>query len=79
MNRLKKALEQHASALGIPRALYQPRVTQSVLIHHKAELSAKVGGREGRVTIKGGWRRTRRTRSACWRSGKLLIMTIMKE
>lgn len=44
MGRLKKALEQHASALGILRALYMPKVTQPVLIHHKAEISAKVGG-----------------------------------
>ena len=48
MTRLKKALEQHAAALNIPRAVYMPKVTQPVLIHHKAERLAKVGGREGR-------------------------------
>lgn len=44
MGRLRKALEQHAAALGIPRELYMPKNTQAVLIHHKAELTAKVGG-----------------------------------
>ncbi|PRW05865.1 Cleavage and polyadenylation specificity factor subunit 3 [Chlorella sorokiniana] len=47
MGRLKKALEQHAAALGIPRTLYMPKVTQSVLIEHKAERTAKVVGRLG--------------------------------
>ena len=46
MGRLKKALEQHAAALGIPRALYMPKVTQPVLIHHKEELTAKVRARQ---------------------------------
>ncbi len=42
-----QALEQHAAALGIPRTLYMPKVTQSVLIEHKAERTAKVVGRLG--------------------------------
>ncbi|PSC69750.1 Cleavage and polyadenylation specificity factor subunit 3 [Micractinium conductrix] len=47
MARLKKALEQHAAALGIPRTLYMPKVTQPVLIEHRAERAAKVVGRLG--------------------------------
>ncbi|KAL4445408.1 hypothetical protein ABPG77_011233 [Micractinium sp. CCAP 211/92] len=47
MGRLKKALEQHAAALGIPRTLYMPKVTQPVLIEHRAERVAKVVGRLG--------------------------------
>ena len=47
MGRLKKALEQHAAALNIPRAVYTPKVTQPVLIEHRAERSAKVVGRLG--------------------------------
>ncbi len=47
MGRLKKALEQHAAALGIPRTLYMPKVTQPVLIEHRAERIAKVVGRLG--------------------------------
>lgn len=47
MGRLKKALEQHAAALGIPRTLYMPKVTQPVLIEHKAERTVKVVGRLG--------------------------------
>lgn len=42
-----QALEQHAAALGIPRTLYMPKVTQSVLIEHRAERTAKVVGRLG--------------------------------
>ena len=45
MGRLKKALEQHAAALNIPRTLYMPKVTQPVLIEHRAERTAKVVGR----------------------------------
>lgn len=45
MGRLKKALEQHAAALGIPRAVYMPKVTQPVLIPHKARKKARVVGR----------------------------------
>ena len=45
MGRLKKALEQHAGALNIPRSVYMPKVTQPVLIHHKAERTAKLVGR----------------------------------
>ncbi|KAI3428832.1 hypothetical protein D9Q98_007649 [Chlorella vulgaris] len=47
MGRLKKALEQHAAALNIPRTLYMPKVTQAVLIEHHAECTAKVVGRLG--------------------------------
>lgn len=42
-----QALEQHAAALGIPRTLYMPKVTQPVLIEHKAERTVKVVGRLG--------------------------------
>eukprot|EP00887_Chlorella_sp_A99_P001920 scaffold18.g1920.t1 len=45
MGRLKKALEQHAAALAIPRTVYMPKVTQPVLIHHRAERSAQLVGR----------------------------------
>lgn len=45
MGRLKKALEQHAGALNIQRSVYMPKVTQPVLIHHKAERTAKLVGR----------------------------------
>ena len=45
MGRLKKALEQHAAALGIPRAVYMPKVTQPVLIAHRAQRTAKLVGR----------------------------------
>lgn len=47
MGRLKKALEQHAAALNIPRALYMPKVTQPVLIEHRTERTAKAVGRLG--------------------------------
>ena len=45
MGRLKKALEQHASALGIPRQVYMPKLTQPVLVHHKPKRTARVVGR----------------------------------
>lgn len=45
MMRLKKALEQHAAALEIPRAVYTPKVTQPVLIPHKPKRVARVVGR----------------------------------
>jgi cleavage and polyadenylation specificity factor subunit 3 len=54
MMRLKKALEQHAGALGIPRTLYTPKVTQPVLIEHRAERTAKVVGRLGEKATKLG-------------------------
>lgn len=43
MGRLKRALEQRASATGQTRALYMPRVTQPVHISHKTSYTAKVG------------------------------------
>lgn len=45
MGRLKKALEQHAAALGIPRAVYMPKLTQPVMVHHKPRRTARVVGR----------------------------------
>lgn len=54
MGRLKKALEQHAAALGIPRTLYMPKVTQPVLIEHRAERTAKVVGRLGEKAAQPG-------------------------
>lgn len=54
MARLKKALEQHAAALGIPRTLYMPKVTQPVLIEHRAEAAARVVGRLGAKAARGG-------------------------
>ena len=54
MGRLKKALEQHAAALGIPRTLYMPKVTQPVLIAHRAERTAKVVGRLGEKVVPEG-------------------------
>lgn len=45
MNRLKKALEQRASALDIERNVYMPKVVQSVLISHKAQRVARVVGK----------------------------------
>jgi cleavage and polyadenylation specificity factor subunit 3 len=45
MGRLKKALEQHAAALGIPRAVYMPKLTQPVLVAHKPRRTARVVGR----------------------------------
>jgi cleavage and polyadenylation specificity factor subunit 3 len=45
MGRLKKALEQHAAALGIPRAVYMPKLTQPVLVAHKPQRTARVVGR----------------------------------
>ena len=45
MGRLKKALEQHAAALGIPRTVYMPKVTQPVLIAHRAQRTAMLMGR----------------------------------
>ena len=41
MGRLKRALEQRASATGQQRALYMPRVTQPVHISHKTLRTAK--------------------------------------
>jgi len=45
MGRLKKALEQHAAALGIPRAVYAPKLTQPVIVPHKPRRTARVLGR----------------------------------
>lgn len=45
MGRLKKALEQHAAALGIPRAVYMPKLTQAVMVPHKPRRTAQVVGR----------------------------------
>jgi cleavage and polyadenylation specificity factor subunit 3 len=45
MMRLKKALEQHAAALGIPRTVYTPKVTQAVLVSHRPRRLARVVGR----------------------------------
>ena len=45
MARLKKALEQQAAAESVPRTVYMPKVTQPVLIAHKAQRAAKVVGR----------------------------------
>ena len=45
MGRLKKALEQHAAALGIPRAVYMPKLTQPVVVPHKPRRTARVVGR----------------------------------
>ena len=45
MGRLKKALEQHAAALGIPRAVYMPKLTQAVMVAHKPRRTAQVVGR----------------------------------
>ena len=45
MARLKKALEQHAAALGIPRAVYMPKVTQPGRVAHTARRAARVVGR----------------------------------
>lgn len=42
MGRLKRALEQRASATGQTRTLYMPRVTQPVQIPHKTLYTAKV-------------------------------------
>ena len=42
MGRLKKALEQQAATLGIPRNVYTPKVTQPVQIPFKARRTAKV-------------------------------------
>lgn len=42
MGRLKRALEQRATATGQQRALYMPRVTQPVHITHKISYTAKV-------------------------------------
>lgn len=47
MGRLKKALEQHATALGTPRIVYTPRLGQEVLIEHKAKRIARLTGRMG--------------------------------
>ena len=44
MMRLKKALEQRAGALDIPRAVYTPKVTQSVIIPHAPRRIARVVG-----------------------------------
>lgn len=44
MMRLKKALEQHAAALGIQRTVYTPKVTQPVLVHHRPRRVARVVG-----------------------------------
>lgn len=41
MGRLKRALEQRASATGQQRTLYMPRVTQPVHIAHKTVYTAK--------------------------------------
>lgn len=49
-----QALEQHAAALGIPRTLYMPKVTQPVLIEHRAERTAKVVGRLGEKAARQG-------------------------
>ena len=54
MGRLKKALEQRAAALGIPRAVYMPKVTQPVLVEHRAERAAKVAGRLGEKAARQG-------------------------
>jgi len=43
MGRLKRALEQRATATGQLRSLYMPRVTQPVHITHKTSYTAKVG------------------------------------
>lgn len=45
MGRLKKALEQHAAALGIPRSVYAPRLTQPVIVPHRPKRTARVLGR----------------------------------
>jgi Cft2 family RNA processing exonuclease len=44
MGRLKRALEQRATATGQQRSLYMPRVTQPVHITHKTSYTAKVRG-----------------------------------
>lgn len=44
MGRLKKALEQRAAALDIPRTVYTPKVTQPVLISHAPRRSASIVG-----------------------------------
>lgn len=44
MGRLKKALEQRAAALDIPRTVYTPKVTQPVLIAHAPCRSAAIVG-----------------------------------
>lgn len=54
MGRLKKALEQRGAALGIPRTLYMPKVTQPVLIEHRAERQAEVVGRLGEKAARQG-------------------------
>lgn len=43
MARLKRALEQRASASGRSRTIHMPRVTQAVEITHKPSHIAKVG------------------------------------
>lgn len=45
MGRLKKALEQHAAALGIPRAVYTPKLTQAVVVPHRPRRLARVVGK----------------------------------
>ena len=47
MGRLKKALEQHAAALNIPRNVYTPKDTQPVLILHKPLRTARIVGKLG--------------------------------
>lgn len=42
MGRLKRALEQRATAAGHQRTLYMPKVTQPVQIAHKTLHTAKV-------------------------------------
>ena len=49
MGRLKRALEQRASATGQQRMLYMPRVTQPVHITHKASCIAKAGPERKRL------------------------------
>lgn len=54
MGRLKRALEQRASATGQQRTFYMPRVTQPVHITHKASCIAKVSAianRNGAINI----------------------------
>jgi cleavage and polyadenylation specificity factor subunit 3 len=45
MFRLAKALEQHAAALGMTRAVYTPGNTQPVLVAHHARRMARAAGR----------------------------------
>eukprot|EP00890_Picochlorum_soloecismus_P004992 jgi/Picsp_1/5494/NSC_02853-R1_protein len=45
MNRLKKALEQRASALGIERSVYSPKVTQAVIVPHAPKRVAQIVGK----------------------------------